>query len=117
MELRDYIEMPDKEEQFEKIWDDLEKVQKKFEPFITISREEATNHCAATGSSDEFLGIPVSVKDCLCTKGIRTTAGSRILENYVPPFDAHVVERIKRIGYVIGKTAMDEFGFGTFSMN
>ena len=115
--LKEYMESPDKEEVFEKVWDEIEQAQKKFSPFITISREDAERHCELKGADTGFLGIPISVKDCLCTKGIRTTAGSKILENYVPPFDAHVVEKIKKIGYVIGKTAMDEFGFGTFSMN
>lgn len=115
--LREYVESPDKEENFEKIWDTLEKIQGKFSPFITISREEAAKHCEEMGADSNFLGIPVSVKDAVCTKGIRTTAGSKILETYVPPFDAHVVSKMKNVGYVIGKTAMDEFGFGTFSMN
>ncbi len=74
--------------------------------FITLKEPE-----------NEF-GIPVIVKDNICTKGIRTTAGSRIIENYIPPFDATVVEKVKGIGgETIGKTNMDEFGFGTFNMN
>lgn len=117
MGLREFLEEQNKAEIFDKIWDEIERIQGKFGPFITVSRGEATQHCELMGTDENFLGIPVSVKDCLCTKGIRTTAGSRILENYVPPFDAHVVEKAKRIGYVLGKTAMDEFGFGTFSMN
>jgi aspartyl-tRNA(Asn)/glutamyl-tRNA(Gln) amidotransferase subunit A len=114
--LKEYIENPNKEEVFEKIWDVIEKAQK-FGAFITVSRGEATKHCELMGAKDDFLGIPISVKDAICTKGIRTTAGSKILENYIPPFDAHVIEKIKKVGYLIGKTAMDEFGFGTFCMN
>jgi len=54
----------------------------------------------------------------LCTKGLKTTAGSRILENYTPSFDATAVARLKEKGFaVVGKAAMDEFGFGTFSVN
>ncbi len=65
-----------------------------------------------------LAGLPVSVKDCICTKGIQSTAGSRILEGYVPPFDATPVSRVKSAGAeIIGKTAQDEFGFGTFSTN
>src|SRR3989338_1878668 len=62
-------------------------------------------------------GLPVSIKDNICVRGMETTAGSRILEGYMPVFDATVVERVKKIGSVIGKTNQDEFGFGTFSTN
>ena len=66
----------------------------------------------------KLAGLPVSVKDCICTRGIQSTAGSRILEGYVPPFDATCISRIKAEGAeIIGKTAQDEFGFGTFSTN
>ncbi len=61
---------------------------------------------------------PISVKDNICTKDLETTAGSRILDGYIPPFDATVVQRVKNCGGIImGKTTMDEFGFGTFSLN
>ncbi len=80
-------------------------LNKKYNFFITIN--------------DNFKdGIPISVKDNICTKGIRTTAGSKILENYYPVFDATVIEKaVKNKFQIIGKTAMDEFGFGSFSTN
>jgi len=71
-----------------------------------------------SGGKRGLAGLPVSVKDCICTKGLQSTAGSRILEGYIPPFDATVIERVKKEGgVVIGKTNQDEFGFGTFCTN
>ncbi|MDY6788862.1 MAG: amidase family protein [Candidatus Nanohaloarchaea archaeon] len=68
--------------------------------------------------SGELNGLPVSVKDNICVEGMQATAGSRILEDYRPPFTATAVERLQEEGaQVFAKTNMDEFGFGTFSTN
>ena len=88
-----------------KFVEEAKQLDKKFNLFITINEK-------AEGK------FPVAVKDNICTKGILTTAGSRILHNYVPVFDATVVRKLKDSGAaIVGKTAMDEFGFGTFSTN
>jgi aspartyl-tRNA(Asn)/glutamyl-tRNA(Gln) amidotransferase subunit A len=63
-------------------------------------------------------GVAVSVKDNVCVKGMETRAGSRILEGYLPPFDATVVKKCREEGaLILGKTTQDEFGFGTFNVN
>ncbi len=70
------------------------------------------------GGSGELENVPFVVKDAICTEGVTTSAGSRILEDYEPVFDATVVQRLKDAGATFyGKTAQDEFGFGTFSTN
>lgn len=80
--------------------------------FITIVRD------AEYKEGGVLSGIPVAVKDNISTKGIPTTCGSKILEGYVPPYDAHAVAMIKEAGAVIvGKTNMDEFGMGTTTEN
>lgn len=87
-------------------------LNKTLDCFITI------NDRFSESKKGELSKYTISVKDCFCTKGLRTTGGSRILENYIPTYDATVVEKVKKLGgAIIGKTGMDEFGFGTFSTN
>jgi len=91
-------------------------IQKKYSPFITIADKIPDK--VEPRSKGRLSGIAISVKDNICTEGIRSTAGSKILDGYIPPFNATCVEKIlKEGGFILGKTAMDEFGFGTFSVN
>ena len=95
-------------------------VEEKIGAFITLTDElaliqaEAADRILSEGSGSLLTGIPLAIKDLICTQGIRTTCASRILENFIPPYDATVVQRLKAAGAVlIGKLNMDEFAMGS----
>jgi aspartyl-tRNA(Asn)/glutamyl-tRNA(Gln) amidotransferase subunit A len=88
--------------------------------FITVDAEGAlaqaheVDRAIAQGRAGPLAGVPIAHKDVLMTKGLRTTCGSRMLESFVAPYDAHVVEGLRRAGTVlVGKTNMDEFAMGS----
>jgi aspartyl-tRNA(Asn)/glutamyl-tRNA(Gln) amidotransferase subunit A len=101
--------------------DYLEEIEPKVQAFITVTRDEALKQAAeadkrlASGKDITALtGVPIGIKDLLCTKGVRTTCGSRMLENFVPPYNATVVEMLYAAGAVsVGKTNMDEYAMGS----
>ena len=92
--------------------------------FITPSLERAREDAAradgriARGESTPLLGVTVGIKDLISTKGIPTTAGSKILENYIPKFNATVIDKLEKAGAVIvGKLNLDQFGMGSSTEN
>lgn len=87
--------------------------------YITVTDDEALKNAERAqeiidkGEAKALTGIPLAIKDNICTDGIRTTCASKMLENFVPPYDANVIEKLKAENYVLlGKTSMDEFAMG-----
>src|SRR6187402_576066 len=80
----------------------------------TLSQADAADALIAKGDAPLLAGIPVALKDLVLTRGQRATAGSRILDGFVSPYDAHISERLRAAGAVLpGKTNMDEFAMGS----
>jgi aspartyl-tRNA(Asn)/glutamyl-tRNA(Gln) amidotransferase subunit A len=99
-------------------------VDNELNSYLTISDEMALEQAAAAdarraqGEETPLLGVPVAVKDIICTEGVETTAGSKILEGFIPPYDAFVVRQLKAAGAIIlGKTNTDEFAMGSSTEN
>ena len=98
----------------------IESAEEKVNAYITVTRELAMEQAKQAdktirqGKQDTLTGIPLAIKDILCIKGIKTTCGSRILENFISPYDATVIEKLKRKDAVfVGRTNMDEFAMGS----
>src|SRR5690554_3322760 len=92
--------------------------------FITVTPEraladaDAADAARARGEAGPLTGLPVAIKDLFCTEGVLTTAGSKMLANFVSPYDATVVERLKAAGTVsLGKANLDEFAMGSSNEN
>jgi aspartyl-tRNA(Asn)/glutamyl-tRNA(Gln) amidotransferase subunit A len=98
----------------------IQRLNGRLNAFITVDEDHSlaqalvADQRRARGAAGPLTGIPVAHKDIYCTKGIRTTCGSRMLANFTSPYDAHVIERFGDAGAVLlGKTNMDEFAMGS----
>lgn len=102
----------------------IEKIDAQVKSYVTVTAEQALAQADAAdaaikaGTASVLTGIPVAHKDIFCTQGIKTTAGSKMLDNFISPYDATVVAQGKAAGLVtLGKVNMDEFAMGSTSEN
>ncbi|WP_445005614.1 Asp-tRNA(Asn)/Glu-tRNA(Gln) amidotransferase subunit GatA [Halomonas mongoliensis] len=102
----------------------IERLDGELNSFITVTPEaalaaaDAADAARARGEAGPLTGLPVAIKDLFCTQGVLTTAGSKMLANFVSPYDATVVERLKAAGTVsLGKVNLDEFAMGSSNEN
>lgn len=102
----------------------IERLNAQLNAFITVTRDNALARAQeldgriANGEMGALMGVPVAVKDNICTMGVRTTCGSRILGNFLPPYTATAVERLEAAGaLIVGKTNCDEFAMGSSNEN
>jgi aspartyl-tRNA(Asn)/glutamyl-tRNA(Gln) amidotransferase subunit A len=103
----------------------IQRTEDQLHAYVTLTAEEALEQAKRADKAlsrgtivSDLVGIPLAIKDILCTRGVRTTCGSGILAHYIPPYDATVIRKLREIGAVLlGKTNMDEFAMGSSTEN
>ena len=122
--VKDLREMLDKKEISSKeltkeYIDRIKKYDSEIESYITVTEEKAyadaekAQKLIDSGKASMLCGIPMAIKDNICTDGIRTTCSSKMLENFIPPYNATVIEKLESENIVmLGKVSMDEFAMG-----
>lgn len=102
----------------------IEAIEEKIKAYVTLTKDSALNQARQAeiklkeGNKREFLGMPLAIKDNICTEGVKTTCSSKILENFIPPYESTVTKKLKEQGYIlIGKTNLDEFAMGSSTEN
>ncbi len=100
--------------------DRIDQLDERYNSFITVTHEQALEQARAadqrlaTGDAPVLCGLPIAHKDIFCTTGVRTSCGSKMLDNFISPYDAAIVENYQQAGAVmLGKTNMDEFAMGS----
>lgn len=109
----------------ESVYERIDQVEEKVKAIVTLTKDIALKQAAQIDEKvkngeniSPLAGIPAVIKDNMCTKGVKTTCSSKMLENFVPPYDAFVVKRLAEAGAVmVGKANMDEFAMGSSTEN
>jgi aspartyl-tRNA(Asn)/glutamyl-tRNA(Gln) amidotransferase subunit A len=127
--IHDLIKLRDKgevssREILDSVYKRIDEVESKVAAYVTLTRDEALKMAEkadreiAAGRGKPLSGIPLAIKDNMCTKGILTTCASKILHNFIPPYESTVTTRLLENGYVLaGKTNLDEFAMGSSTEN
>jgi aspartyl-tRNA(Asn)/glutamyl-tRNA(Gln) amidotransferase subunit A len=107
------------------VLDRIEKIDERIHAYLVVTKEEALEQAREAdktisrgGRVAELCGIPLAIKDILCTQGVRTTCGSAVLAEFIPPYDATVIQKLRgQLAVFLGKTNMDEFAMGSSTEN